>query len=588
MKNKKYTIIIMLLLVSISCFGTLGNIVGEKTHKNMYNTNNDTEYWALIVGVSKIEGIPEMDIPLKMNGQSADELKELLIKSENWKDDHIKILTGEEATTFEIMKGLRWLARNDDEDDICLFYMSSMGLQTSSDMFPRDEEDGMDECLLAYNTFKAIIPLPWIHLLYDDQINFFLNRLDAEGVCVIIESEYSGGFNDGYQALINHKILENTDVLRDITNRQYTENITQELKKQGRIVIATCEEYTHLNTNWILIHDIMSGLQGFADVNKDERVSIEEAFNYASPSFIEKCEREYKGSIRPQMFDNYEGELILTDVHLPPNKPFFEGPTMGYLNAENTFTILSNDPEQDRIRYYVDWGDGTEQWTDLYDSGEEISMSHIWSEKGTFTIYFECEDEYGNGLYEFPMMDRTIITIIEDEIIDQKMTDRYEGQTCNWAFLGENQALAQSFIPQKSILTKADLQIGLVSLWSVESNPMYVSIRENLTGKDIIITSVNTVDGGYLYMPNCFKNPWLTVDFPDTEVIPGKKYYMVARYLKSGTFSHWDHGGKFYFNDPDYHGDPYPSGDAYISYDGGRHWELHSPAHDFCFVTYGK
>jgi hypothetical protein len=589
MKKRKYILASIGVLLSLICLCTSVNILGDYNQINITKTDNGTEYWGLLVGVSKIDGLPEADSLLSANELSTLDLKDLLVKSDNWNEDHIKILTGEEATTFEIMKGFRWLARNADSDDICLFYMTSMGLQMP-DIFPKEEDDGFDECLVTFNTFKLGIPIPWISVLFDDQINFFLNKIKAQGICVIVESEFSGGYNDGYQNLLNHETINHN--YNSITEQTYNfnENIASELQQQGRIIVSSCEESSNINVNWIFIHDIMSGLQGFADSNNDNLVSIEEAYDYARPLVIEKWEKEFLVSTRPQIFDNYNGELILTYSQLPPDNPDFQGPISGNLNAEINFTISSNDAENDRIRYYIEWGDDTEEWTDLYNSGEEISISHSWNEKGTFTIYFECVDEHGNGLYEFPMMDRTSITIIEDEIIDQKMTDRYQGQTCNWAIFSNTQYLAQSFIPQYSVLPKADLQIGLYSLLSDgdESTPIYVSIRDNLTGPDIIKVSVIPEETKPLYCPIFWKTLWLTVDFQNVEVIPGQKYYIVARYQQSGLFAVWDHAGKFYFNDPDYNGDPYLSGDAFISYDRGRNWEFHDPAHDFCFVTYGN
>jgi hypothetical protein len=279
---------------------------------------------------------------------------------------------------------------------------------------------------------------------------------------------------------------------------------------------------------------------------------------------------------------------VLFRSQYPPEKPTFEGPSESYLDAENTFTISSHDEENDRIRYYIDWGDGTTEWTDFHDSGEEVSLTHVWKEKGSFTIYFESEDEHGSSIYEFPMMDRTVISIIDEEVLDQKMTDRYQGQVCNWAFVVAPQELAQSFVPQHPVLTRMDLQLGFFPTMSTELLPVKVSIKENLTGVDIVQTSAIPQEGGKLYMPLLYKTPWLTFNFPDTELTPGKTYYIVVHYDLYGSTVAWDHSGKFYFDDPDYAGDTYPNGEGFISYDNGRSWELYPYAYDFCFVTFGS
>ena len=59
------------------------------------------------------------------------------------------------------------------------------------DLPPKDESDGMDEFLVMYNGFENPYCIIW-----DDWLNFFLSRIKCQGLCLIVDSCYSGGFND--------------------------------------------------------------------------------------------------------------------------------------------------------------------------------------------------------------------------------------------------------------------------------------------------------------------------------------------------------------------------------------------------------
>jgi len=83
--------------------------------------------------------------------------------------------------------------------------------------------------------------------------------------------------------------------------------------------------------------------------------------------------------------------------NLPPNKPTISGPTGGKAGRIYNYTFASIDPDGDNIASYsIDFGDG-ETWGLLgpFDSGEEVIMSHIWSEQGNYTIRAKAKDIHG-------------------------------------------------------------------------------------------------------------------------------------------------------------------------------------------------
>ncbi|PNX47408.1 MAG: hypothetical protein BV456_11045 [Thermoplasmata archaeon M8B2D] len=85
----------------------------------------------------------------------------------------------------------------------------------------------------------------------------------------------------------------------------------------------------------------------------------------------------------------------------PPIKPDITGQANGRPGSELTYKFKSIDPENDKVSYLIDWGDGTDE-VDIgaFPSGQEISVQHIYSDKGTFTIKAKAVDERGAWSYE--------------------------------------------------------------------------------------------------------------------------------------------------------------------------------------------
>ena len=82
--------------------------------------------------------------------------------------------------------------------------------------------------------------------------------------------------------------------------------------------------------------------------------------------------------------------------NLPPNVPIIaSGPVEGYFDESYQFTFIGTDPEDDKINYEVDWGDGTISYTEFQESGTEISFSHQWAEEGAYRIQVRTQDQFG-------------------------------------------------------------------------------------------------------------------------------------------------------------------------------------------------
>ena len=80
----------------------------------------------------------------------------------------------------------------------------------------------------------------------------------------------------------------------------------------------------------------------------------------------------------------------------PPDTPSITGPIEGHPEEWMEFTIVSTDPENQDVRYFIDWGDGdVDIWIGPYNSDEEIIKGHYWFYSGTYTIKVRAEDDRG-------------------------------------------------------------------------------------------------------------------------------------------------------------------------------------------------
>jgi len=568
--EKKIIGIFVCVLLIISGFGTFVTAFCTIPSPLIKQSDDGTEYWALLVGVNEFKNQPFMTNLSLFNDIPPTDLYNLLLVSDHWKPDHIRLLTGKNASIFNVFKGFFWMYRNADEDDICLFYISTHGSPVKRDHFPKDENGGVDTVLYMYDTYRTkignwFICIPnKLYYLYDDTINTWLNHLRCKGVCVIIEACYAGGFNDPPK-----KRTHKTETVSEWMN-----TFAKGLSGPGRVILMACKEDEMSNGNFFGYY-LMEGLQGFGDANQDNLCSAEEAFNYSYPKTKDILLKEYNFPVNPQIYDSYPGELILTDKEMPPTlTTLVNGSLIGDINTYQTYSFNATDPEKDHIKYYFKWGDETEQWTGLYPSDSLINVTHVWTKEGTYNILLRNFDEHGMWFFEDSLPRRRIVVTIEDNnSVDQRQTELYNGLSLNDGIFMQNW-YAQSFIPTQNNLSKIELE--LIAKGNVQ--PITVSIRKNLTGPDLTQTSVS-VDPMDLYRPILI---WTTFDFPDIQVIPGETYYIVCKTIYStDSLYGWTYAGADYE-------DPYLNGQGFISNNNGITWRTYYNVNDFSFVTYGN
>jgi parallel beta-helix repeat protein len=81
----------------------------------------------------------------------------------------------------------------------------------------------------------------------------------------------------------------------------------------------------------------------------------------------------------------------------PPATPKIDGPAVGKPRVEYDFTFSTEDPEDNNISYYIEWGDGTYTgWTYYFLSGENVTFNHTWNKIDNYVIRCKTKDIFGD------------------------------------------------------------------------------------------------------------------------------------------------------------------------------------------------
>jgi hypothetical protein len=85
---------------------------------------------------------------------------------------------------------------------------------------------------------------------------------------------------------------------------------------------------------------------------------------------------------------------VITQPNRPPTRPSITGPTHGSKNSSLTYTVVSTDPDNDTLRYFIVWGDQTsyDNTSVFLPSGTSFSCSHRWTVPGIYTLTVHTSD----------------------------------------------------------------------------------------------------------------------------------------------------------------------------------------------------
>jgi len=122
--------------------------------------------------------------------------------------------------------------------------------------------------------------------------------------------------------------------------------------------------------------------------------------NHTSPTATKTWDEGGNYSVTLRIKDNddatdTETKTVYVIADEPPNTPGISGPTNGKAGEEYDYTFVTTDPDGDNVSYWIEWGDNNNTgWIGPYNSGEEVTLGHTWSNQGTYNITAKAKDIY--------------------------------------------------------------------------------------------------------------------------------------------------------------------------------------------------
>jgi hypothetical protein len=241
-------------------------------------------YWMVLIGIGHY-GSPSTDLPYSLN--ELESFKTTLSNGGKIAESHIRTLTNEMANKSAVIDAIQWLATNAKINDVVIFYYIGHGGHTPT-----------NETLVLYNG-----------VLFDGELNTYIDAIQARNIIIILDCCYSGGF-------------------------------IEELAHFGRIIITACDK----SESTYQIADLQSGIFGYFFNYSLEHLTKTPEMTYMLTWFLvqkymnslnEQSNQNY--SVHPQLYDGCVRRITLVDQHSPRVWIFIFSQIYSHLKNKNTF-----------------------------------------------------------------------------------------------------------------------------------------------------------------------------------------------------------------------------------------------------------
>jgi hypothetical protein len=258
--------------------------------------------WAVVIGVGGYEhsGVPKLRYPVA----DADAVYQTLLASGGFKKENILLLT-DKTERRPTLRNIKWalgtfLARSAHKDDLVVIYFAGHG---ASEVDQRGmERDGLSKYLVPIDAdpddlYSSALPM--------DEMQNVLQRIEAERVTVFLDACYSGAAGGRTFASTKTRGVTVDDI--------FLERLT---RSKGRAIVTASRpsevsiELADLG-HGLFTYYLVRGLQGYADLNRDGIVSLQEIYEYLAQE-VSKKSRSVGGNQHPMLKGELEGILPLT------------------------------------------------------------------------------------------------------------------------------------------------------------------------------------------------------------------------------------------------------------------------------------
>lgn len=234
-----------------------------------------SHYWALLIGINDYSGSTESNVGSR---QDAESLNTYLLKL-GWRSDHIFLLRDLPATAAHIVDAIRWLASKTDGSSTVVFhYAGHENWRPSS-----SDDQGREVGIWASDN----------RMIYSKTLGQELGRVRAGRMWLDFATCRAAGFDEPGM-VSSGRVLTYSSMKSEYSYED--------------------PSLRHSVFGWFVINQAMYGKKG--DANRDGKVTVEEAFEYAKNRVSDYT----NGAQHPVIVDKAGGKMSLT-IPKPASNP---------------------------------------------------------------------------------------------------------------------------------------------------------------------------------------------------------------------------------------------------------------------------
>lgn len=195
---------------------------------------------------------------------------------------------------------------------------------------------------------------------------------------------------------------------------------------------------------------------------------------------------------------------LMVQYNTPPTIPTLTGNNEGNAERYYSLTIVStdddNEPENNRIKYRINWGDGSSEWapsSGYKESGEEITAKHKYAKTGNYIVSVAAYDNSGEENDHSGTISKTIKINPASDYPEEESESIWQkiGKLFSWLFPPEDEGPNQKFKALRARYVSAEGGGRHLAIWwevnkaANDQNNLVVSlVVDTHEGKEILGT----------------------------------------------------------------------------------------------------
>ena len=157
----------------------------------------------------------------------------------------------------------------------------------------------------------------------------------------------------------------------------------------GYIIAGSCKFKYGEDSSWLIKTDSFG--------NKTWQITIQATEQYEKMMY--SVDKTVDGGyiLSGEIFNGL-GDALLVKIASSdaPYNPEIDGPSKGIPDKDYNYTFVTSDPNDEQLYYWIEWGDGSKTgWLGPFDSGVEITESHVWNKRGFYIIKAKAKNTNG-------------------------------------------------------------------------------------------------------------------------------------------------------------------------------------------------